>query len=474
MTNNTDIVVFLASSLPVDEAQRIVLDACFMPPVQCGDILAVLRFQPKTIVIIDGLFESTAAVWHKEILFAMEQGVRVYGGASMGALRAAELADLGMIGVGEIFEAYYKGELADDDEVAVLHGPEALKYAVLTDAMVNVRATLRLAVQQKIINTATQKLVLRHAKQLNYRQRLLTRAIEQAMDEEGVSQDLQALKQWCADGHGVDQKRLDAVALLERVAEDCPHQCQQGAMPMKRSAFFRALHKDVMCQPFPYHRAWLPEREQKARQLRGNPRTYQLMNRLAYVLASVDSLAESRGFTVPKTSAANEHSAFLSRQARAEDLVRHVESLQEQALSVQDYVTALMRISGAYVKYRSVEHYEQEEPLHYKIVFETARFWCVIYGLLQQAELQPNEEEVQQHMDQFRYQRQLLSPETVQVYLDENEMDRVAFVGLMRMSVLFNAVVMKNGLDVLGVVGFDARVWWLLDVMWLVGLEGAG
>lgn len=474
MIKNTDIIVFLASSLPVHEARWIVMDACFMPPVQCGDILSVLRLQPKAIVIIDGLFESTAAVWHKEILFAMEQGVRVYGGASMGALRAAELADFGMMGVGEIFEAYHQGALTDDDEIAVLHGPEALKYAVLTDAMVNVRATLRLAVQQEIIDSETQQLILRHAKQCNYRQRSLATAIAQAIDERGLSQGLKALKQKCADGYVVDQKRLDAVALLKRVAADGPHQRQQGAIPMKRSAFFRALHKDIMCQPFPCHRAWLPEREKKARQLKDNPQTYQLMNRLAYVLASVDSLAESKGFSVPKTLAVNEHPAFLSRQVRAKALVRHVESLQDPALSVQDYVAALMRISGAYIKYRSVEHYAQEAPLHYKIVFETARFWRVINSLLQQEQLQPSEKDVQQHMDQFRYQRQLLSPEAVQVYLDDNKMDMAAFVALMRMSVLFNTVVMRNGLDVLGVVGFDAGVWWLLDVMWLVGLEGTG
>ena len=33
--------------------------------------------------------------------------------------------------------------LEDDDEVAVLHGPEELGYPPLTEAMVNIRATLR-------------------------------------------------------------------------------------------------------------------------------------------------------------------------------------------------------------------------------------------------------------------------------------------------------------------------------------------
>src|SRR5688572_32760283 len=50
-------------------------------------------------------------------------GVRVFGAASMGALRAAELQPFGMIGVGQVFQAYRRGHLTDDDEVAVAHGP---------------------------------------------------------------------------------------------------------------------------------------------------------------------------------------------------------------------------------------------------------------------------------------------------------------------------------------------------------------
>ena len=48
------------------------------------------------IAIIDGYFERMAAVWHKEILLALERGIAVWGAASMGALRAAELAPFGM------------------------------------------------------------------------------------------------------------------------------------------------------------------------------------------------------------------------------------------------------------------------------------------------------------------------------------------------------------------------------------------
>ena len=91
------------------------------------------------------------ACWHKEILFALSEGVHVFGAASMGALRAAELDGFGMVGVGRIYRAYQAGHVStlrwrepfeDDDEVAVVHGPAETGYVAVSEAMVNIRATL--------------------------------------------------------------------------------------------------------------------------------------------------------------------------------------------------------------------------------------------------------------------------------------------------------------------------------------------
>ena len=63
----------------------------------------------------------------------------------MGALRAVELEPFGMIGIGRVFEAYRRGFLEGDDEVAVLHGPAEIGYPTLTEALVNFRASLEQA-----------------------------------------------------------------------------------------------------------------------------------------------------------------------------------------------------------------------------------------------------------------------------------------------------------------------------------------
>lgn len=75
----------------------------------------------------------------KEILDLLHRGVHVWGASSMGALRAAELAPFGMRGFGRVFESYVQGEIEGDDEVAVLHAPEEMGYAVLTKSLVNVK-----------------------------------------------------------------------------------------------------------------------------------------------------------------------------------------------------------------------------------------------------------------------------------------------------------------------------------------------
>src|SRR5208337_3000103 len=148
-------VVFLGPTLPQREAAA-VLDATFLPPARQGDVFrAVQTHHPRAIGLIDGVFLDVPAVWHREILWALSEGTHVFGAASMGALRAAELAPFGMRGVGAIFAAYRAGRwpgedtsFEDDDEVAVIHAPAEAGGAALSDPMVDLRASLTAAEEE--------------------------------------------------------------------------------------------------------------------------------------------------------------------------------------------------------------------------------------------------------------------------------------------------------------------------------------
>jgi len=109
----------------------------WLPPVRCGDVVAVVaQHAPKKILIIDGFFHQVLSVWHKEIIYALLKGTVVIGASSMGALRAAEMHRYGMIGVGKIFEMFRDGE-EDDSLVALTCDPNT--FAPLTEAPVGNR-----------------------------------------------------------------------------------------------------------------------------------------------------------------------------------------------------------------------------------------------------------------------------------------------------------------------------------------------
>lgn len=111
-------------------------------PAAHGDIAAAVKQGANIIGLIDGQFETVASVWHKEILFALSEGVRVLGAASMGALRAAECEPYGMEPIGTIANRYASGELSDDAAVAQAHAPAELNYMPLTETLVDAEATI--------------------------------------------------------------------------------------------------------------------------------------------------------------------------------------------------------------------------------------------------------------------------------------------------------------------------------------------
>ncbi len=214
------IVVFSGPTLLAEEGRREVpelADAWWRPPVAQGDLYLAARERPWGIGVIDGYFDRLASVWHKEILWALDQGVHVFGAASLGALRAVECSPFGMVGVGKIYAAFSSGELTDDDEVTVFHGPAATGYAAGSEAMVNLRATFAAAEAAGVITEPTRGALVAIAKALLYPERGMALVLEQARRAGLPGSELEALSAWLPTGR-VDQKKLDALAMLRRMA----------------------------------------------------------------------------------------------------------------------------------------------------------------------------------------------------------------------------------------------------------------
>lgn len=204
-------LVFLGPTLRLSEAQPI-LDAVYLQPAAQGDILlAAHAFRPRAMVLIDGQFEDRPAVRHKEILWAMAQGIIMIGAASMGALRAAELNDYGMIGVGLIYRWYRRWRLAPDDAVAVHSGPPELGFVPLTDSLVDLQRGFSALMRGKLITPAERDELTAAARSLNFRDRTFAAVLGRAgWPVERVQQLRHEM---------VGQKRRDALAALRLAPE---------------------------------------------------------------------------------------------------------------------------------------------------------------------------------------------------------------------------------------------------------------
>jgi hypothetical protein len=230
MTGAMTAIIFAGPSLPPKLRPAADPSLEWRPPVHQGELYRAALARPSVIGVLDGYFEVVPTVWHKEILWAMAQGIHVFGAASLGALRAAELDSFGMKGVGRVYEAFRDGRLEDDDEVAVLHGPEELGYPPVTDAMVDIRATLAAAARGGIIAPAVAASLRDIAKGLFYKERSYA-AILQSANAAGLpAAALRDFADWLPAGR-VDQKRRDAEAMLEAIRAHL----SAGAAPLRVS-----------------------------------------------------------------------------------------------------------------------------------------------------------------------------------------------------------------------------------------------
>ena len=168
------VIVYTGLSLPFDEAKEILdstdnIEVVYKRPIQRGDLSQALKEHPDIIAIIDGVFHQNSAVGHKEILNAIDNGVKVYGASSMGALRASELDSLGMIGAGYVYTQYAEGIVDSDDDVAVMLDSDTLQ--ALSEPLINMRYVFDNAVSEGIICEGEKDELLKIAKKTFYPKR---------------------------------------------------------------------------------------------------------------------------------------------------------------------------------------------------------------------------------------------------------------------------------------------------------------
>ena len=201
------------------------------PPAEAGDLLRLDPGPGLTICLIDGYFDHRPAVRHKEILLALSLGARVLGASSMGALRAAEMADFGMEPVGAIARAYAGGRLTGDDEVALVHGPAEWDWRPLSVPLVEVRATLCAGLRRRLVGAREARRLIESARALHYADRTWAAVASDA--------SMRAL----LESKHVPLKRRDALDAVKAALAPAP---RHGPRPKAVStSFLRALAREV-------------------------------------------------------------------------------------------------------------------------------------------------------------------------------------------------------------------------------------
>ncbi|MFL6523685.1 MAG: TfuA-like protein [Nitrososphaera sp.] len=175
-------IIFLGPSLSHKKAREI-FDADYRPPAKKGDFLRLAAdFDVAEMMVgfVDGVFlqdypPTPIEVYH----LARKKGVLLAGAASLGALRAVELENFGMVGIGKIFQLYKSGRLNADDEVAVTFASED-DYQLQSESMIDIRYNLYLAHKSNVISEKAKRLLVKLAKETYFPHRKYTYILEEA------------------------------------------------------------------------------------------------------------------------------------------------------------------------------------------------------------------------------------------------------------------------------------------------------
>lgn len=197
--------VFAGPSLPQED--RVAADGVtYARPASRGDLTRAAESY-DAVLLIDGVFHHDLAPSPKEA-YETCRHIRLYGAASIGALRAAECARYGAVPLGAIAKWYECETIDGDDEVAVL--VDTATQRALTVPSVNVRYVARLARRRNILSDLEAANLIERSRNIFYAERSWHDVIE------GAPERARAQVADLARRHG-DLKRHDARFALRTV-----------------------------------------------------------------------------------------------------------------------------------------------------------------------------------------------------------------------------------------------------------------
>jgi len=232
------VLVFSGPSLAgCPEVREEFSEFIFLPPAGQADLVsAVEYYHPDIVGLIDDYSGHGEAPWHNEIQYVLNSGVKVFGAAGGGAVKAAELGNAGMSGIGAVYNYYASNLITADDEVVCLFD-EKDNYRRLSEPFINIRFT----VEGMKLPADLKNAILNSIKEIHWKVR--TRDV--------VLAKLKEFK--IVPGPGefdlnfIDIQERDALALLQTVrwsVENCDESCCRRTVPDFDSCFRVMFERD--------------------------------------------------------------------------------------------------------------------------------------------------------------------------------------------------------------------------------------
>lgn len=230
-----EIIIFAGPSLNPDLKQKYPENQYKGPALQ-GDIAHATNCSSANIfVIVDGYYKSVPSIWHKEIIYANNKGKIVVGCSSLGAIRAAELDNYGMIGRGKVYQWYKNNEITRDPDVAVAHGPKEEDYISYTVPIVNIKASLKFS--DKEINEKDIEEVLQISREIFFEHRTMPSLLKRLK-----SSELRDKEKICyiLENKYIDQKKNDCTETIRWINSE-PEIDWLQQDPVQETIYWNAL-----------------------------------------------------------------------------------------------------------------------------------------------------------------------------------------------------------------------------------------
>ena len=196
-------------------------------PVAAGNLVADVRNGVHIAVIIDGTFFQSMALPPSEIIDSLRSGMKIYGAASMGALRASETDSHGMIGCGEIYRLIRTTDYFRDDLLGQALDPGT--GAALSIPWVDTHFNLQLMVANRELSAAEAELISLAGMAIHFSERTLEKYLMEMRRRHPNDADLMRLTERAFCPSLGSQKKRDAMAVLAQVAFDLQQTDRQNA-----------------------------------------------------------------------------------------------------------------------------------------------------------------------------------------------------------------------------------------------------